>query len=72
MRQPIQVTNGCDSRVIVGGAPHDEYEDRESPCEHANLPAAEQEEGWYAREDTSQPYEDPGRMGTNETWGVSR
>ena len=60
--------------VSAGGAPRDVHEDGDSPCVHANLPAAEQEEGWYAREDTSQPREGPRRegMGTNETWGASR
>ena len=63
------------SRIVsAGGAPRDVHEDRDSPCVHANLPAAEQEEGWYAHEDTSQPREGPRRegMGTNETWGASR
>ena len=67
MRQPIQTMvvtrqNTADGRprsrtVFAGGAPRDVHEDRDSPCVHANLPAAEQEEGWYAREDTSQPRE---------------
>ena len=54
------------SRLIE---PWDEHEDQFGPCVHANLPAAEQEEGWCAREDTSQPIEDPRRDGirTNET-----
>ena len=39
------------------------------PCEHASLPAAEQEEGWYTQEDNHQPRVDPWRkgMGTNGT-----
>ncbi len=40
---------------------------------HANLPEAEQVEGWHAREDSHQPREDPRqrRIGTNKTSGVS-
>ena len=31
--------------VSAGGAPRDVHEDLDSPCVHANLPAADQEEG---------------------------
>ncbi len=44
-----------------------EHEDHDGPCEHANLPGTEQEEGW----NTHQPRVDPQRGGirTNETLG---
>ncbi len=52
----------------------DEHKDQNGPCEHANLPEAEQIKGWYANGDNHQPREDPrrGRIRTNGTSSASR
>ena len=51
--------------------PRDEHRDQDGPCVHANLPEAEQEEGWYAHEDTHHPREDP-RIEGIRTNGTTR